>query len=103
MCHELAYIFYLTGKWHDVHITGTETLGAILDVLALPKYFPYARMVNETDASAAHAFLLGRSRAPALQDAYSVVRAQPEFVEAAPRLSSQLVPGRQHVMVDMTF
>ena len=27
MCHEFAYVFYLTGRWLEVPITGTESLG----------------------------------------------------------------------------
>ena len=57
-------------------------------------------MVNETDASAAHALVLGRSKAPPLQRAYAILRAQPAFQAAQPRASSQLVAGEQHVMVD---
>ena len=100
MCHEFAYVFYLTGRWLEVPITGTESLGAILDLLVFPPIFPWARMVNETDASSAHALLLGRSRSPPLQRAYRILRSQPAFQAAMPRVSSQLVAGEQHVMVD---
>jgi hypothetical protein len=100
MCHEFAYAFYLTGRWLEVPITGTESLGSILNFLVFPPLFPWARMVNETDASAAHALVLGRSKAPPLQRAYAILRAQPAFQAARPRASSQLVAGEQHVMVD---
>ena len=100
MCHEFAVIFYLTGRWENIPITGTETLGAIINLLVFPPLFPWARLVNETDASATHAFLIGRSRAPPLQRARAVLNKLPEFQEAARRTSSQAVAGRQHVMVD---
>eukprot|EP00966_Prymnesium_polylepis_P053680 1240889-Prymnesium_polylepis.1 len=48
------------------------------------------RMVNKTDASAAHALVLGRSRSPLLQRAYAILRAQPAFQAAQPRASCQL-------------
>jgi hypothetical protein len=100
MCHEFAYYFPLRGRWLDIPITGTETLGAILNFLVFPKLFPWARLVNETDASATHAFLIGRSKAPPLQRAHTVFRRQPEVREAALRSASQQVSGIQHVMVD---
>ena len=100
MCHEFAYVFHLTGRWLEVPITGTESLGAILNFLVFPPLFPWARMVNETDASSAHALVLGRSRSPPLQRAYRVLRSTPAFQEAMPRSANQLVAGEQHVMVD---
>ena len=100
MCHEFAYVFPLTGRWLEVPITGTESLGAALDFLVFAPLFPWARLVNETDASAAHAMLIGRSRAPPLQRGYRVLRECPAFQEAATRSASQQVSGSQHVMVD---
>ena len=100
MCHELAYVFYLTGRWLEVPITGTESLGAIINFLVFPSLFPWARIVNETDASSAQALILGRSRSPPLQRAYRVLRSHPAFQAAMPRSASQLVAGEQHVMVD---
>ena len=100
MCHEFAYVFHLTGRWLEVPITGTESLGAILNFLVFPPLFPWARMVNETDASSAHALVLGRSKSPPLQRAYRVLRSTPAFQEAMPRSANQLVAGEQHVMVD---
>jgi len=100
MCHEFAYIYPLQGRWLDVHITGTESLGGFLDFVIFPPLFPWARMVNETDATATHAMLTGRSRSRPLQRMYAVLRRQPEFVEAAQRSASTQVRGKQHVMID---
>ena len=100
MCHEFAYIYPLQGRWLDVHITGTESLGGFLDFIIFPPLFPWARMVNETDATATHAMLTGRSRSRPLQRMYAVLRRQPEFVEAAQRSASTQVRGKQHVMID---
>lgn len=100
MCHEFAYIFPLTGRWLEVPITGTESLGGALDFLVFAPLFPWARLVNETDASSTHAMLLGRSHTPALQRGYRVLREQPAFQEAATHSASQQVSGSQHVMVD---
>ena len=69
-------------------------------MLVFPPLLPLASLLNEADASAAHAMLLGRAKAPALQGLYAELRVMPEFLEAAPRTASVHVSGVSHVMLD---
>ena len=70
----LAYVFPLTGAWLRLHVTVTESAGACLDFLVFPRRFPLELFCNETDASAAHAMVLGRSKSPTLKKMYALLR-----------------------------
>ena len=89
MAESLAYVFPLTGAWLRLHVTVTESAGACLDFLVFPRRFPLALFCNETDASAAHAMVLGRSKSPTLRKMYSLLRKDPYFQAAAQRSTSQ--------------
>ena len=93
MAECLAYVFPLTGAWLRLHVTVTESAGACLDFLVFPRRFPLALFCNETDASAAHAMVLGRSKSPTLKKMYSLLRNDPYFQAAAQRSTSQQVSG----------
>ena len=93
MAECLAYVFPLTGAWLRLHVTVTESAGACLDFLVFPRRFPLALFCNETDASAAHAMVLGRSKSPTLKKMYSLLRKDPYFQAAAQRSTSQQVSG----------
>ena len=93
MAECLAYVFPLTGAWLNLHVTVTESAGACLDFLVFPRRFPLALFCNETDASAAHAMVLGRSKSPTLKKMYSLLRNDPYFQAAAQRSTSQQVSG----------
>ena len=93
MAECLAYVFPLTGDWLRLHVTVTESAGACLDFLVFPRHFPLALFCNETDASAAHAMVLGRSKSPTLKKMYSLLRRDPYFQAAAQRSTSQQVSG----------
>ena len=86
-------MFPLTGAWLDVHVTVTESAGAALDFLVFPRRFPLALFCNETDASVAHAMVLGRSKSKTLAAMYRRLKADPFFREAVPRSTSQQVSG----------
>jgi hypothetical protein len=79
--------------WLRLHVTVTESAGACLDFLVFPRRFPLALFCNETDASAAHAMVLGRSKSPTLKKMYSLLRKDPYFQAAAQRSTSQQVSG----------
>ena len=93
MAECLAYVFPLTGAWLRLHVTATESAGACLDFLVFPRRFPLALFCNETDASAAHAMVLGRSKSPTLKKMYSLLRNDPYFQAAAQRSTSQQFSG----------
>ena len=92
-CLAYPYVFPLTGAWLRLHVTVMESAGACLDFLVFPRRFPLALFCNETDASAAHAMVLGRSKSPTLKKMYSLLRNDPYFQAAAQRSTSQQVSG----------
>ena len=96
----LAVRIRLVGAWRLLHITVTETLGSALGALALAPSFPCSPLLVQTDASAALAFLRGRSQSECLQRIYTRWRAEPDVSSFLHRASAQHAAGRSNVVDD---
>ena len=96
----LATRIRLVGAWRLLHITVTETLGPAVGAIALAPSFPFSPLLAQTDASAALAFLKGRSQSECLQRIYSRWRQERCVADFLLRTSAQLTSGIGNVVDD---
>ena len=83
-----------------MHITVTESLGPALGAIALAVRFPYSPILVQGDASAAHAFVLGRSDSSALQQIYLLWIEVPGVADFLERAAGQHIAGRANTFDD---
>ena len=100
--HALGFCFRfpLEGEWRRVHITITEALGPALGALILAPLLPYAKFLLQMDATAAVAFVLGRSHSRKLQRIYAEWRKLPGIDEFVERSSAQHIAGKCNTIDD---
>ena len=90
----------LVGAGRLLHITVTETLGPAVGAITLAPSFPHSRLLVQTDASTALAFLRGRSKSACLQQLYTRWRQETSVQDFLLRSSGQLVAGKGNVVDD---
>ena len=96
-----AYVrFPLRGAWRRVHITVTESLGPALGAIVLAARFPHSEILVQADATAAIAFLEGRSESRALQRIYLLWREVNGVLEFTERATCQHIAGRANAFDD---
>ena len=89
----LFFRYPLRGPWRLVHITVTEALGPALAALVLAPRFPHSPILVQGDASAALAFLKGRSDSECLRRIYRLWRSFAGVSEFIERASAEHVSG----------
>ena len=92
--------FPLRGRWREVHITVTESLGPALGAIALASHFPHSKVLVQADATSALAFIRGRSDSRALQRMYLLWRGVPGVREFIERAAGQHIAGRANAFDD---
>ena len=96
-----AYVrFPLRGAWRRVHITVTESLGPALGAIVLAARFPHSEILVQADATAAIAFIEGRSDSRALQRIYLLWREVGGVLEFTERATCQHIAGRANAFDD---
>ena len=100
--HALGYCyrFPLEGPWRSVHITVTEALGPALGALLLAPLLPYAKFLLQMDATAAVAFVLGKSKSRKLQRIYNMWRNMPGVAAFIEEAAVQHVSGKANTIDD---
>ena len=96
----LCYRFPLQGEWRRVHITVTEALGPALAALLLVPLLPYVHFLIQTDATAAVAFVRGKSKARTLQRIYARWRTMPGVADFIERSAVQHISGKANTVDD---
>ena len=90
----------LDAVWLMLPPTTLESMLYVLSVVVFAPLHPTAECVNETDATAALATLLGRAKAPALVLVSDWLRTRPEFTEVASRLWGRHSSGIANGILD---
>ena len=96
----LCFRFPLAGPWRQVHITVTEALGPALAALLLAPLLPYAKFLIQVDATAALAFVMGKSKARRLQRIYTTWRTLPGVADFIERSAAQHISGKANTIDD---